>query len=325
MIKKFTRFQIGTFPLALLLSVLMVSCGGAKKGDDVIQFTNGGTGASGVLVDGKQEGKIRNDMVFTGAAGADIAFKNVVPSKRSNEVIAFAQNRPPVLVENVGWTKRLDSIPVAFPDEYGIEVKFWIVEGPFTTQRDRVLIEIGVMNSLFSDQRLGLQISSATIADATMDPEAGNFRTMGCGLASAIKTQIGFDASAINVYYVYSTGASLAFWCPSSRIIVMSRSTFSTTLAHEMGHAFRLGHVNDLLINFDNANLMFGGSPARAYLTEGQTFRAVVDPVSAVNREYNLRPGERTRSCGLSTSTEVDPCPPVQKRIWADGGFWPAN
>ncbi len=64
---------------------------------------------------------------------------------------------------------------------------------------------------------------------------------------------------------------------------------------------------------------MHSASNVRAFLTEGQTFRAHTRPASAINAVYALRPGLLTRSCDRDTLTLT--CPPIAKRIWADGTY----
>ena len=83
--------------------------------------------------------------------------------------------------------------------------------------------------------------------------------------------------------------------------------------------------MNSLTTFFDTTNVLHNASNNRNYLTEGQTFRAVVNSGSAINGVYNARPGLITRNCGNSTSTTDVSCPAVQKRIWADGASWPPN
>jgi hypothetical protein len=105
----------------------------------------------------------------------------------------------------------------------------------------------------------------------------------------------------------------------------MGRNASDHLFSHEIGHAFSLGHVNALTMFFDTTNVMHNASNNRNFLTEGQTFRAVVNTGSVINGVYNARPGLITRNCGNSTDTTVADCPAVQKRIWADGAGFPPN
>ncbi len=60
----------------------------------------------------------------------------------------------------------------------------------------------------------------------------------------------------------------------------------------------------------------------RAFITEGQLFRAHLNGNSALNGVYNARAGEPTRTCGHNADN--NDCPVLNTRIWADGAF-PAN
>lgn len=113
-------------------------------------------------------------------------------------------------------------------------------------------------------------------------------------------------------------------WC-GGNLVAMGRNTSDHLFSHEIGHGFDLAHTNTLTANFDTTNVMHNASNSRNYLTEGQTFRAILDPNSAVNATYNLRPGQTTRNCGGTAQTATATCPAVQKRIWDDGTGWPAN
>jgi hypothetical protein len=62
---------------------------------------------------------------------------------------------------------------------------------------------------------------------------------------------------------------------------------------------------------------MHSASNVRQYLTEGQVFRAHLRSNSALNQVYGLRPGQPVRDC--DRDTPVLGCPPIAKRLWADG------
>ena len=93
-------------------------------------------------------------------------------------------------------------------------------------------------------------------------------------------------------------------------------------LAHELGHDFALEHIDDLSADFDATNIMHSASNVRQFLTEGQVFRAHLRSNSAINQTYGRRPGLLTRNCDRDTLAVG--CPPVRKRLWADGAF-PTN
>ncbi len=101
----------------------------------------------------------------------------------------------------------------------------------------------------------------------------------------------------------------------------MGKNSGDELLSHEIGHAFSLTHVN-ADANFNVDNIMHSASNTRQYATEGQLFRAHLNPESILNALYNARPGEVTRFCAYN-NTATFPCPAIQKRVWADGGFPP--
>ena len=93
-------------------------------------------------------------------------------------------------------------------------------------------------------------------------------------------------------------------------------------MSHEMGHNLALTHIDDLTASFNVTNVMHSASNSRQFLTEGQLFRAHLQPGSAINAIYGVRPGQVTRACARDTNSRT--CPGIQKRLWADGTF-PAN
>ena len=101
----------------------------------------------------------------------------------------------------------------------------------------------------------------------------------------------------------------------------MGSGTNDELLVHELGHNFDLEHVNGQP-TFDQTNIMHSASVTREFITEGQSFRSHLDPNSTINSQYAARPGEPTRSCGHSASS--NDCTELNTRIWADGAF-PAN
>ena len=117
-------------------------------------------------------------------------------------------------------------------------------------------------------------------------------------------------------------------WCHSQQIIAMGRQTSGPLLTHELGHAFGLAHTTRppaVAQHFDTRNVMHPASSNREFLTEGQTFRAVIGSFSSINQIYDVRFGKPTRSCPHGVSdTDLD-CPGLHKRLWEDGPTWPPN
>jgi len=68
-------------------------------------------------------------------------------------------------------------------------------------------------------------------------------------------------------------------------------------------------------------NVMHSQSSGRQYLTEGQIFRAHLRTNSAINQLFGLRLGLPMRDCDRDTPALN--CPPIRKRVWADGSRLP--
>lgn len=310
---------------ALLAAASLMAAGCAN---DKVHLTNGVTGENGILVDGTKGGASLNDERFTVAGGNDIVIGEFTSS--SGEVIAYTNHRPPTLKAGVAWTDGGDTANLGFENKYLVPFYIWIVKGPYANQQTVAINACVKTSQIWTDERQGIGFSLFQINDATGDPDAASFHAFTCAKAANIKTKIGFNSGGINIYYVdtvdFGSGAATTngVWC-GGNLVAMGKNTSDHLFSHEIGHGFALDHVNSLTTFFDTTNVLHNASNNRNYLTEGQTFRAVVNSGSAINGVYNTRPGLITRSCGNSTSTTNFSCPAVQKRIWSDGATWPPN
>lgn len=164
-----------------------------------------------------------------------------------------------------------------------------------------------------------------------------------------VMKDIGYKENAINVYYLdhveglEGNGDNYAVSCTkevsingkkvAAHVIAMGSDTGEDLLAHEFGHQFSLEHVEDNITGEDpcpkdprnppyfcDTNVMYPYSLDRIYLTEGQTFRAIVLDQSAINTVNMSRSGttRATTSCQSHTTATPD-CPAIQTRIWQDG------
>lgn len=309
----------------LLVCGLLTSAG--CTGDRVI--VTGGDGIpEGVLVDGTASGTAHNDDRATGTGGG--AAIGVGPYDTGNvEVIAYTQGHAPTLHSAGNWSAADDDVTFAFDSKHRVPFRVWIVKGTFADGQTKAVNACIRTSQIWRDERQGLSFQTFQISDATGDPDAASFVEFTCAKAADIKNDIGFDANAVNVYYVntvdFGSGAltSNGVWCGGEGIVAMGWNTSDHLFSHEIGHAYQLDHVNGDVSFFDTTNVMHNASNNRQYLAEGQTFRAAFHPSSVANT-LGTRTGP-TRTCNHSTSTTNATCPAVQKRIWADGASWPPN
>lgn len=254
---------------------------------------------------------------------------NVGARTGAGEVIAFSAKRA-VTVQAAIWSSASGDQTVAVPlaSELDAPATFWIVAGPFATTQQTALTLWTTAQQIYWDERLGVRLP-LEVVDATANPKASSWNAFTCGGGNAnvgtIQSDIGARAGRINIYLVGlvdgSTSRGNACNIGSSFVAIASGAS-AELLSHELGHDFGLEHIDDLTAAFDPTNVMHSASSTRAFLTEGQSFRAHIRPNSAINATYGLRPGLVTRSCDRDTLTLS--CPWIAKRVWSDGTF-PVN
>jgi hypothetical protein len=292
---------------------------------DSVTLSGGDGFEDGLLVNGTASGSLHIDDRYTGADGSVIS---VGPYDAGpGEVIAYTVGHAPTLNTPVAWTPGDDAVDFSFDPKFRVKFRIWVVRGPFVDGRTKAINACIRTSQIWRDERQGTSFSAFEVTDATGNSKAGSYTAYDCSKAPGIKTDIGFDTGAVNVYWVdtvdFGSGAATSngIWCGG--VAAMGWNTLDHLFSHEIGHAFSLEHVNTLTSFFDTTNVMHNASSFRAFLTEGQTFRAVVNSGSVVN-SLGGRTGI-TRNCTNSTSTTDMACPAVQKRIWADGAAWPPN
>jgi len=288
--------------------------------------TNSSGQAVGLMVDGQDSSGVVNDRGFVSSASA-IGVGTLNLATQSNEVVGFTNDRPPKYL-NTPWTSNRDNFNLDFRPVIGIPVTVWIVKGPFADQRQHAIEACIRTSAIWHNERMGVIFTPFTIIDATADPEAPAHYAfpngdLGDVVWKPLRDDIGFVAGQLNIYWVDTVnGGTGNGWSNFGAQIAMGKNTGDELLSHEIGHAFSLTHV-DSDANFNVENIMFSASNTRQYATEGQLFRAHLNPTSILDAVYNARPGELTRNCSYS-NTATALCPAIQKRLWADGGF-PAN
>lgn len=306
-----------------VIAVLGSGCG------DALQFVNGSSGDKGYMLDGRTEGGAQvHNLSYTTNQDKQF-FQNLRPAvvPNLNEAVAFTNNRPPKHV-NTPWTDAEETFTVTFNNRIQIPVTVWIVKGPFDQQRQHAIEACIRTSSIWYAERMGVDFSPFEVKDATADPQAASHHAfpngdVGDSVWAPLRTDIGFDAGRLNIYWVDTVnGLTTNGWSNFGAQVVMGRNSGDELLSHEIGHAFSLTHTDGVPASFNVENVMWSASSTRTFLTEGQLFRAHLNPGSILNAVYNARPGEITRSCGFNAGAPN--CPASAKRIWADGTF-PAN
>ena len=309
---------MGRLHAMLLLGTFLSGCGTAT-----VHFVSTSGSPNGVLL---------TDGFSTGYAGFTTNGDSVNVGARAGggEAVGLSQYRPAAL-QSVSWMTWFanQTVDVNLHDQIRVPITFWILSTPFNTNQTRANNFWFAMQTVYWPERVGLLFTPTTIRDATTNSKRTNYLAFTCGNNNAnmtkMQSDIGFDAGRINVYLVDSVDGSTTRGnaCQIGGPFVAIASTAGTDLlSHEMGHDLALTHIDDLTANFDQTNIMHSASNSRAFITEGQLFRMHLQPASAVNATYGVRPGQTTRDCPRDTVSRT--CPAVQKRLWADGTF-PAN
>jgi hypothetical protein len=295
---------------------------------DSVILSNASGNEDGILVVGDSS----PPLVYKSFTSATDSFSVgiVRHSAANNEVVAFTNQRPPAIQTPVPWTNGGDTVSLAFPAPIHIDVSVWVVTGPFLAQHDLAVNMSIATAAMWNDERMGVDFGAFDIHDATGNARAPTYANFSdCGVMNArmraMQTAIGKDPNRINVYMVNLVDGRVGYGdsCGFGKgWLVVGAAASDAILAHEIGHNFMLQHVDALAPDFDDTNVMYSASDVRQYFTEGQLFRAHLATLSVLNALYNARPMQTTRDCAHLTSS--DTCPPIAKRIWADGSF-PAN
>ena len=308
---------------AQMAGVLLICA--TATGCDTIRIQNAGGNSVGLLIDAEDSSGFVNDSSVVTSL-TQFATTNYRSSSVSNEIIGFTNDRPPKRVATP-WTSQRDTFDVIFAPLIRIPVTVWIVKGPFAQQQQHAIEACIRTSAIWHAERMGVEFGPFEIRDATADPEAPAHYAfpngdVGDSVWKPLRDDIGFTPSRLNVYWVDTVnGGTGSGWSNFGAQIVMGKNSGDELLSHEIGHAFSLTHT-DGNANFNVENIMASASNTRQFVTEGQSFRAHLNPTSVLNVLYNARPGETQRSCGFGAADAL--CPAIHKRLWADGVF-PAN
>ena len=290
---------------------------------DQVVLTNTSGAPVGVLASGQTATGFQAYRSYRSSTAA-VNVGSLSASASIDEVIAFTSRRPVAFLSPVTWTAGVDNQSLAFATEIAIPVTVWIVKGPFATKRSKATSLSLATSTIWQRERMGIVFASFNIVDATTNVKAAYHLDFDCTDQTQLQLDIGKVAGQINVYMVNTVDGAKG-WANACRtggdFVAIGSTPGSTLLAHELGHDLGLTHIDDLTTDFDGTNVMYSYSNQCRYFTEGQVFRAHVSQLSALNCVY-LSPPVRTgpiRDCPRDTSSNQ--CPPIGKRIWADGNF----
>jgi hypothetical protein len=266
----------------------------------------GGDGAALLLDLCRAPGcQLGNDEIGRGAGEVGVGDARQ-DSAGLGEVVVFSRGDAVRIVEgSAGFTDALgDRVRVSLtPDLLPVPVKVWVlVNGGAVRATD----DLSRARFILDGMGCGLELDAATRDRSVLsgDPVARS----DCDNAAELHTKVGFAREQLNVYYVDLGTRGL--WCGGNSgggTILIGTTADGETLAHELGHAFTLAHVQnrdydgDGQDDFDASNVMWGGGIGRSRLSEGQCFRCNVHPDSAVQL-LGVR-GAPTHRCDADTIT----------------------
>jgi len=298
----------------------------APPGTATLRLTAGATAPYGAMVSDGASTALANYQGFTTATDS----VNVGTRSGSGEVIAFGVDRPAAVSATAWSTNAVDQlVTVPFAGLLEVPITIWVVAGPFATTQQTAITLWQTAQTLFTEERLGIRMSALEIVNATVNPNAGAWTAFTCGAGNAnvaaLQAAIGARPGRINVYLLSLVDGSTSrgnACIVGGGFAAIAAGAGAELLAHELGHDLALEHIDDLVADFNTANVMHSASNVRQFLSEGQVFRAQLRSNSALNAVYGLRPGQPIRDCDRDTLTLG--CPAIAKRLWADGPL-PAN
>lgn len=204
-------------------------------------------------------------------------------SMPDDHLVLLTMGHPPLVVRHQ-WQPRPETLSVAFLEPFRVPLTIWAM-GDFAALSARVEADLGATSRLWANHSFGLQIGDVDLIDASEHQQTA----INCGSVPFEKPE------TINIYYSAAADALgfVGYACSQSRILIRPVLTPGTMLlAHELGHTFGLGHMEDTG-NFMHPSAV-GGSA-----TIGQIYAAHFYSWSALNQVYSFRSGEDLWCCAV--------------------------
>lgn len=288
-------------------------------GSDRIAFTNHVIGSNVAAIHKGRRG--------TGCPGLEVQRGiNIIDvgDMRSNgpcaaEATVFPYDKAVQLINPVtAWSDSLgDVLTVDLKqDRLQMPVVIYILRDPLNETIEQAKMDLDRADSLYNTMGCGLGFNFDTlrIEDKRNEAQRGFLLKTSCefvggpGVLYSLIGEIGYDPNALNVYYIQNHD-SVPEWKGENcekfgypNMVLVSPSSDSETLAHELGHAFSLDHPNELGIDLLH-NIMNSPGENRTSFTKGQCFRCNIDGDSFV-----VTSGIRAGS-GVRGAAESRPCP----------------
>jgi hypothetical protein len=297
------RYVVGRVRRGLIL-VRCPNLGPGGATDAVRVVNNASADQTVILLDGKRGGSCVNDEVQRTAVQVGVG-NFLSKGTCREEAIVFSDDDAMQLRENLStWTNpagdllRVDQTP----DIVNVPLHLWHMDGSVWVTGMRMANDMARANQLYNTMNCGISFTR-TYHDAVLAAVTAGLRDADCGSAALLRSNIGFVAGAINVYYLRDPSGMRGWWCGNNTIIIGSTAD-NETLSHELGHAFTLDHTNEVA-GMSATNLMVGGGTGRNNITEGQCFRCNANGDSTLNTNGN-RVGP-TRTCADGTADAACP------------------